>query len=113
LIRAFSSDYAENIRLDRYDIADLNDDDEFESLDPMARLAAERKMDRRDKREGKAQAARDGRRRARAPAFLRDDSPDSDDEAVLLGRRRRRRAYDEAQGDDDVYDAVCLVSRQI
>ncbi|KEI42805.1 uncharacterized protein L969DRAFT_57704 [Mixia osmundae IAM 14324] len=99
-------DYGANERLDRYDDAGLNDSEEFEAMDAATRFAAERRMDRRDRREAGLPGA-PSRRRNRAPAFLRSDSEDSgaEAEAQLLGRRRRRRQYDEVQDDNDnVYE---------
>lgn len=108
--RLTNSDYQENAVLDRYDGMDLNDDEDFDEMDPIARAAAERKMARRDRRDERG-AARDeaglpgGRpRRSRAPAFLQSDSEESDGEAQLLERRRRRRVYDEAQPVDGILD---------
>jgi len=96
------SDYVENDRLDRYDTMDLNDDDDFDAMDPMTRAAAERKMDRRDKRAGRGDefGGAKGKRRSRAPAFLQSDSEESDTEINLLERRRRRNVYDEVQQAD-------------
>ena len=74
-------------------------------MDADARRAAERHMDRRDKREDGAAGVR---RRNRAPQFLQEMSEDEDENANLLGRRRRRRMYDEVQGEDDPYDEVCF-----
>ena len=104
------SDYEENSRLDRYEGIDLDDEAEYDALDPMARAAAERKMARRDKRADRdglpGGAGRPGgKRRSRAPAFLQSDSEESDGEAALLERRRRRNVYDEAQPADGIFDA--------
>jgi DNA replication licensing factor MCM2 len=86
---------------------DLNDEEDFDAMDPMARAAAERKMARRDRRDDRAGPA-DGRggakRRSRAPAFLHSDSEESDGEAALLERRRRRNVYDEVQPADGILD---------
>lgn len=108
------SDYVENERLDRYDTMDLNDDEDFETMDAMTRAAAERKMDRRDKRAGRGdfEGGAKGKRRSRAPAFLQSDSEESDNEMNLLERRRRRNVYDEPQNagglDDDGDDELPL-----
>jgi DNA replication licensing factor MCM2 len=83
---------------------DLNDEDDFDMLDPMARAAAERKMERRDKRDGRADGGPGRKGRSRAPAFLQSDSEDSDGEAALLERRRRRNVYDEVQPVDGVFE---------
>ena len=99
------SDYVENQKLDRYEDADLDEED-YDPMDGDARLAAERRMNRRDRREAKGLPAEARRRRARVPAFLQSESEGSDTEANLLGRRRRRRVYDEVPGEDDVFDEV-------
>ena len=104
-------DYVANERLDVYDRADLDDEGRYGALDADARAAAERKMQRRDRRErGERVDAGEVRRRNRAPKFLQSDSDEaSDGEAALLNRPRRRRMYDEAQDDaDDVADEARL-----
>jgi len=106
-------DYVANERLDVYDRADLDDEGRYGALDADARAAAERKMQRRDRRErGERVDAGEVRRRNRAPKFLQSDSDEaSDGEAALLNRPRRRRMYDEAQDDaDDVADEARLLS---
>ncbi|KAK4057384.1 MCM DNA helicase complex subunit [Microbotryomycetes sp. JL221] len=86
-------DYIENRRLDAYDVADINDDEEF-SDDVDARQAAEARMNARDRRAARAQPG-GVRKQARMPAFLASDDEDSEDEGRLLGQRRVRRNYDE------------------
>lgn len=83
---------------------DLNDEEDFDMMDPMARAAAERRMDRRDKRAGRADGGPGRKGRSRAPAFLQSDSEESDGEAALLERRRRRNVYDEMQPVDGVFE---------
>ena len=73
-------------------------------MDAETRAAAERRMARRDRKEGRAVGADGVRRRNRAPAFLQSDSDEDRDPGLLPTRRRRRRLYDEDPDDDDDVD---------
>ena len=99
-----NSDYRENQGLDQYDVAGLDDEQDFDAMDADSRAAAERKMARRDRKEGRAVEGDGARRRNRAPAFLQSDIEDERDRGLLPTRRRRRKIYDEAQDDDDDFD---------
>ncbi|KAG0140469.1 hypothetical protein CROQUDRAFT_356950 [Cronartium quercuum f. sp. fusiforme G11] len=87
------NDYAANPKLDRYDPAAIDDDEDLEAMDPETRALAEAKMARRDRREGKVAEGRKGK--SRVPNFLQSDSDLGEDEDAFLTRRRRRRQYDE------------------
>ncbi|KZV66830.1 MCM-domain-containing protein [Peniophora sp. CONT] len=100
-------DYATNELLDRYDIADINDEEEFGDMSVAQRRAAERAMQERDRREQRG--GRRGQRaaaRSRAPDFLQDDEEDEglDFGGDLLSgmRPRARRDYDERRNVDDM-----------
>jgi DNA replication licensing factor MCM2 len=99
-------DYAIDARLDRYDEKDINDEEEFESMDPAARRAAEQAMERRDRATGGP--GRRARLRDRMPNFLSDGlSEDFDDDGdetsrLLAGMKPRvRKQYDERKDVDD------------
>lgn len=86
--------------MDRYDVGDINDDDDF-SDDPEARRAAEARMKIRDRRAARGLPDK-GARRKRVPDFMlpSEDTEDSEDEERLFGRRRVRRLHEQI-GDDD------------
>ncbi|KAJ3328634.1 MCM DNA helicase complex subunit [Blyttiomyces sp. JEL0837] len=85
-------DYKQNPELDRFDERDIDDED-YDEMDPEARLIAEERMRRRDRE----QARREGRLPA---AFLDDDDEDMD-----RPTRARRRRRNELQSDMDFDDA--------
>lgn len=92
----FERDY-ERREDDRYQGAMLDDDGEFDELDPAARRQLEARLNRRDRELA--------RQRKMPAAFLQDD----DDDAFMdLSRqpRRRRHHYDEDQDDVDMEDNV-------
>ncbi|EGF98419.1 uncharacterized protein MELLADRAFT_76084 [Melampsora larici-populina 98AG31] len=98
------NDYAANPKLDRYDPAAIDDDDDdLDAMDPETRALAEAKMARRDRREARGPDGRKGK--SRVPNFLQSDSEMGEDEDAFLTRRRRRRQYDEiaevAEDDQD------------
>jgi hypothetical protein len=59
------SDYRENLKLDTYELSDI-DDEEYEDLDRAERLQAEREMARRDRHQA-------GTARSNVPGFFLDD----------------------------------------
>ncbi|KAK0532461.1 MCM DNA helicase complex subunit [Tilletia horrida] len=98
-----ANDYQRNPELDTYDAVDLDDEQEFDTMDLNTRRLAELRMNRRDRAEGAGRASR----KSRAPAFLQSDE-ESDTGADVI-RRRRRRHYDEKQDDqDDLADEIPL-----
>ncbi|KAL9111780.1 MAG: hypothetical protein Q9227_003839 [Pyrenula ochraceoflavens] len=100
-INLFDINYERDERADRdkttYQGRMIDDEGEFEELDPAARRQLEARLDRRD---------RDEARRRRMPAaFMPDD--DDDMEVDLMRRRRRRRhQYDEDQDDMDLDENI-------
>ncbi|CCA73696.1 probable DNA replication licensing factor (nimQ) [Serendipita indica DSM 11827] len=100
-------DYVRDPRLDRYDKRDINDEEEFDEMDPAARRAAEQAMDRRDRAAGRGPGRR-AAARERMPFILSDgmeadDDDDLDPAAGLLAgmKPRVRKQYDERKDIDD------------
>ncbi|KTW26243.1 MCM DNA helicase complex subunit MCM2 [Pneumocystis jirovecii RU7] len=83
-------DYMENLELDQYDIEELDDEGEYEAMDPALRRQVEAKLRRRDKELERAKGIH------KTAAFLQDDDDDPLDFSVI---RRRRRYYDDRQDD--------------
>ena len=81
---------------DAYAGADIDDEGEYNELDPVARRQLEARLDKRD---------RELARRRRMPAaFLHDD--DEGDVDLTRQPRRRRHRYDEDQEDEDMADDI-------
>ena len=101
----FHRDYAENVALDRYSDADIDDDDQRE-LTAAERRAVEVSMARRDRLERTGRRGARAARRSRAPDFLQSDDADGEDDLDELGvarmKRRTRRQYDERRDMDDL-----------
>jgi len=94
------SDYREDSVRDRYDLANIDDED-YDTLDPSDRAAVEQRLNRRDaeimRREGRM-----------ADAFM--DGIDDDIDNPVPTRRRHRRLYDADMGmnlDDENMAVVC------
>jgi DNA replication licensing factor MCM2 len=99
----YSSDYAVNQGLDQFSDTGLDDEGDFDAMDPRARAAAEAQMRNRDRREGGARGTRAARRSR--PTFLDSDDVDvsEPDGGLLAGlRTRTRRQYDERPAADDM-----------
>ena len=80
---------------DAYAGADIDDEGEYDELDPVARRQLEARLNKRD---------RELARRRRMPAaFLHDDEGDVD---LTRQPRRRRHRYDEDQEDEDMADDI-------
>ena len=98
-IDLFADDFEKDYKArenDAYQGADIDDEGEYDELDPVARRQLEARLNKRD---------RELARRRRMPAaFLHDD----DDGDVDLTRqpRRRRHHYDEDQEDEDMADDI-------
>ena len=81
---------------DAYEGADIDDEGEYDELDPVARRQLEARLNKRD---------RELARRRRMPAaFLHDD--DEGDVDLTRQPRRRRHRYDEDQEDEDMADDI-------
>ncbi|KAF8743961.1 hypothetical protein AX14_013363 [Amanita brunnescens Koide BX004] len=102
---ALEQDYAENVAMDRYSDADIDDNDQRE-LTAAERRAAEIAMGRRDRLERAGRRGARAARRSRAPDFLQSDDADAEDDMDELGvarmKRRTRRQYDERRDIDDL-----------
>ncbi|KAG4303902.1 hypothetical protein PORY_002691 [Pneumocystis oryctolagi] len=85
-------DYMPNLELDQYDIEELDDEGEYEAMDPALRRQVEAKLRRRDKELERAKGIH------KTAAFLQEDDDDSFDFSMT---RRRRRHYDDRQDDMD------------
>lgn len=83
-------DYIQNLELDHYDIDELDDEGEYEAMDPALRREVEEKLKRRDKELARAKGL------YKTAAFLQDDDDDPLDFPMA---RRRRRHYDDQQDD--------------
>lgn len=98
--------------MDTYEAADLDDENEYETISADARRAAEAEMARRDR---KSQRGDRAARRSRAPAFLQDDDDEEEDDSqggLLAGMKKRtRRLYDERKEIDDAEGIEDVSSR--
>jgi DNA replication licensing factor MCM2 len=102
----FISDYATNELLDQYSDADLDDETQFDAMDPRSRRAAELALAQRDRQERGGRRGARAARRSRA-AFLDDDDDMQDEDATAGGllsglKPRTRRQYDERRDIDDM-----------
>jgi DNA replication licensing factor MCM2 len=101
---SFFRDYAPNELLDRYSDADIDDEGEYDAMDPRARRAAEASMNRRDRQSRTGRGARAARRSR--PTFLESDDIEDDEDpngGLLSGlKQRTRRQYDERRDIDDM-----------
>jgi len=87
----FERDYRERDANDTYEAIDIDDDGDFEALDPAARRRLEAQLDRRD---------RELARRQRMPAaFLPGEDEEGELDLTAQPRRRRHR-YDEDPDED-------------
>ncbi|ODN83499.1 hypothetical protein L202_01633 [Cryptococcus amylolentus CBS 6039] len=98
------ADYDENVGLDTYSQADIDDRSSVAGPTRGERLAAERQMELRDR----GISGRRAGRRDHMPAFLQSDDdeaePYGDDPLAGINMRRRRRQYDERMDMDDVQE---------
>jgi DNA replication licensing factor MCM2 len=87
-LRLQCSDYREDSARDRYDLANIDDED-YETMDAAERAAVEQRLNRRDaevlRREGRM-----------ADAFM--DGIDDEVDNAIPTRRRHRRLYDADMG---------------
>ncbi|KAM0753310.1 DNA replication licensing factor cdc19 [Meredithblackwellia eburnea MCA 4105] len=94
-------DYVQNKRLDRYDLGDINDEDDFSDPED-ARLRAEVAMKTRDRRAARGQAGDRLRKNRMGQQFMTsEDEDDSENEDRLFIQNRVRRDYDEPLGEDE------------
>ncbi|CAB58403.1 MCM complex subunit Mcm2 [Schizosaccharomyces pombe] len=82
-------DYQQNLELDRYDIEELDDDNDLEELDIGARRAVDARLRRRDIELDAAAG------RTKPAAFLQDEDDDLDSNLGTGFTRHRHRIYDE------------------
>ena len=82
---------------DRYAGADIDDEGEYDELDPESRRLLEGRLDKRDKELA--------RRRRMPAAFLQDEDEDAELDLTRQPRRRRHH-YDEDQEDEDMADDI-------
>lgn len=92
----FERDYQQREN-DNYGGAEIDDEGEYEELDPAKRRELEQRMRKRD--------AELARRRRMPAAFLHDEDEDMEMDLTRQPRRRRHR-YDEEQEDDDMADDI-------
>ena len=92
----FERDY-QNRENDTYEGADIDDEGDYEELDPAKRRELEQRMRKRD--------AELARRRRMPAAFLQDEDEDMEMDLTRQPRRRRHH-YDEEQEDEDMADDI-------
>ncbi|KAG5439766.1 hypothetical protein PCANB_000048 [Pneumocystis canis] len=94
-------DYMQNLELDHYDIEELDDEGEYEAMDPALRRQVEAKLRKRDLELSRTKGLH------KTAAFLQDDEEDSFDFSMM---RRRRRHYDDRQDniDEDFVNELTL-----
>ncbi|EEB07262.1 MCM complex subunit Mcm2 [Schizosaccharomyces japonicus yFS275] len=90
-------DYVQNLELDRYDIDDLDDENEFETMDIGERRALEQKLNERDQKSGKASG------KGKPAAFLQEDDEDLNSDFGFPFKHRNRQ-YDELEPTATVMD---------
>lgn len=95
-------DYTQNLRLDQYEGADVDDDNDYDELDAATRRRIDAQLNKRDA----------ALRRRMPAAFLQDDDEDGDGDGdgrgldLSMQRRRRRHHYDEDPDDDGIDGGV-------